>query len=124
MPKITFLVDHTPKGQAPDRPTYKAGETHDLEQSYADKYVLRGLAKPFDPKAERERKDREAAERKAHDDAAKLAARAAVVIPDNLPFEFAALRDLAQSLTDDVVKSRDDAMKAIEAEKARRAALG
>lgn len=44
MPKITFVVDHTPKGDAPDRPTYKKGETHDLELSYADKYKRRGWA--------------------------------------------------------------------------------
>jgi|GEM_PF-5079207 len=44
MPKITFLVDHTPQGQAPDRPTYKAGESYELDLSYAEKYKRRGLA--------------------------------------------------------------------------------
>lgn len=47
MPKITFIVDHTPAGQSPDRQTYKAGETYDLEASYADKYVRRGWAEPY-----------------------------------------------------------------------------
>lgn len=54
MPKITFTVDHTPAGQAPDRQTYKAGETYDLEASYAEKYVRRGWAVPAaveEPKA-------------------------------------------------------------------------
>lgn len=44
MPKITFTADHTPKGQAADRPHYKAGETYDVETSYAEKYKSRGLA--------------------------------------------------------------------------------
>lgn len=120
MPKITFILDHTPKGQSPDIPTYKAGQTYDLEASYAEKYVRLGYARSFDPKAERERKEREAAEQRAAAEAAKIAARAAVVIPAELPFEFAALRDLAQQLSDDAIKSREDAVKAIEAEKARR----
>lgn len=47
MPKITFIVDHTPAGQSPERQTYKAGETYDLEASYADKYVRRGWAEPY-----------------------------------------------------------------------------
>lgn len=51
MPKITFIVDHTPDGQAPNRPTYKAGETHDLERTYAEKYVRRGWAKPYEAPA-------------------------------------------------------------------------
>lgn len=51
MPKITFIVDHTPDGQAPNRPTYKAGETYDLERSYAEKYVRRGWAKPYETPA-------------------------------------------------------------------------
>lgn len=46
MPKITFIVSHTPKGSAADIPTYQAGETYDLETSYAEKYVRRGWAKP------------------------------------------------------------------------------
>lgn len=49
MPKITFTVDHTPPGHAPNRPTYKAGETYDLEASYAEKYVRRGWAVPAVP---------------------------------------------------------------------------
>lgn len=64
MPKITFVVDYTPKGQAPDRPTYKAGETYDLEASYAEKYVRRGWAEPAAQKPARTRKQ-EASEEKA-----------------------------------------------------------
>lgn len=48
--KITFKVDHTPKGQAPDRPSYKAGTTYDFSgpvgESYARKYLAHGLADP------------------------------------------------------------------------------
>lgn len=44
MPKIMFIVDHTPRGQAPDRPHYKAGQTYEVERSYAEKYKSRGLA--------------------------------------------------------------------------------
>jgi len=51
MPKITFIVDHTPKGQSPDRPSYKAFETYDLEESYAEKYKRLGLAKDAEPPA-------------------------------------------------------------------------
>lgn len=44
MPKITFIKDYRPKGDDPAIPTYKAGETYDLELSYADKYKRRGYA--------------------------------------------------------------------------------
>lgn len=54
MPKITFVVDHTPAGQSPDRPTYKAGETYDIEASYAEKYVRRGWARPTEEKIAQE----------------------------------------------------------------------
>lgn len=57
MPKITFIVDHTPKGQSPDIPTYKAGESYDLEASYAEKYIARGWAKPYE-KPEKPRRER------------------------------------------------------------------
>ena len=42
--KIRFKVHHRPKGDAADIPTYKAGETHDLELSYAQKYIRLGYA--------------------------------------------------------------------------------
>ncbi len=42
--KIRFKVHHRPKGDAENIPTYKAGEVHDLELSYANKYIRLGYA--------------------------------------------------------------------------------
>jgi hypothetical protein len=48
--RITFTTDYTPDGQAPNRPTYKAGETYEFNGpvagTYGRKYVARGLAVP------------------------------------------------------------------------------
>lgn len=75
MPKITFIKNFTPKGQSADIPSYKAGETHDLHVSYAEKYVRLGMAKEFDAKAERRAKaDDEARARAEEEAAAKLKA--------------------------------------------------
>lgn len=52
--------------------------------------------------------------------AARLAARAAVVIPEPLPTKVEDLRAIATQLTDEPVKSRDEALAVIEAERARR----
>lgn len=129
MPKITFIVDYTPQGHAPDRPTYKGGETYDLHISYAEKYVRLGLAKDFDPvaakakaaAAARAKAEQEAADRMA----AKLEQRGKVMIPADLSLlEWPGLRELAQSLSDDQIKDRDAALKAINAELARRAGQG
>lgn len=116
MPKITFIVDHTPKGQAADRPTYKAGETYDLEQSYAEKYKRLGFAVD-----EAAAKAKAKAERAQASYVAKLEARGKVLIPADLTLlEPRALIDLASSLSDDAVRNKDDAVKAIDAELARR----
>ncbi len=42
--KIRFKISHRPKGDAADIPTYKAGEVHNLELSYANKYIRLGYA--------------------------------------------------------------------------------
>jgi hypothetical protein len=156
--KITFIVDHTPQGHAPDRPSYKKDETYDLHISYAEKYKARGFAVDFDPRAERERRqqqERAEAERRVAEDAAalaaerdrkllqekadadrktaedaaalaaKLEARGKILIPADLSIlDYPALRDLAQSLSDDNVKNKDGALKAIEAERVRRISMG
>ncbi len=44
MPKITFTHDYRPKGDDPAIPTYKAGESHDFDLSYAEKYKRIGVA--------------------------------------------------------------------------------
>lgn len=44
MPKVTFVKKHRPKGDDPAIPTYKAGESYELELSYAEKYKRLGLA--------------------------------------------------------------------------------
>lgn len=121
--KVTFLVDHTPKGQAPDRPHYRAGEVHTLETSYADKYIGRGLAVDHDPKAERQRKESQDADRLAAEQARKLAARGKVVIPEQPPLEWDVLKELAAQLTDEHIRSRDHAMSVIQDELDRREAL-
>jgi hypothetical protein len=54
---------------------------------------------------------------------ALLAARGAVVIPGELPTKFEDMREIAVQLTDETVKSKDDALAAINAEIARRADL-
>lgn len=126
--KITFTTDHKVQQHDGNGPHYKAGETYDLHFSYAEKYKNRGLAVDFDGKAERARKqqqDQADVDRKAADDAAALAAkldaRGKIIIPDDLSgLDFSSLRDLAQSVSDQTIKSKDDALKAIEAEKVRR----
>jgi len=132
MPKVTFIVDHTPQGHAPDRPSYKKDKSYDLHISYAEKYKSRGLAVDFDEKAERERRkqqERAEAERKAAEDAAalavKLEARGKILIPADLAIlDWLALRDLAQSLSEDQIKNKDAALKAVETELARRNPTG
>ena len=42
--KIRFKINHRPKGDAADIPSYKAGDVHDLELSYASKYIRLGYA--------------------------------------------------------------------------------
>lgn len=126
--KITFITDHKVQQHDGKGPFYRAGESYDLHISYAEKYKNRGLAVDFDAKAERERRQQQEkadAERKAADDAAALAAkieaRGKILIPTDLTIlDFPALRDLAQSVSDQAIKSKDDALKAIEAEKVRR----
>lgn len=44
MPKITFIKDHKVIQGDGKGPHYKAGESHELELSYAEKYKRRGLA--------------------------------------------------------------------------------
>ncbi len=81
----------------------------------AEGFVARVAAEVSAEVADAERVAREKAETEA-----RLAARGAVVIPDELPTKFDELRELDVQLTDEPIKSKDDALKAIEAERARR----
>lgn len=101
------------------------GENRDIRDELVPGLIAEGFVErapaTVDPGVtEAERIAREKAEAEAK--AAALAARGAVVIPDEMPTKLDELRELAVQLTDEPVKSKDDALKAIEAEKARRAA--
>ncbi|EJN11843.1 hypothetical protein PMI42_04858 [Bradyrhizobium sp. YR681] len=128
--KVKMLV--TPPG---GRREFEKGETYDLEESYAKKFISRSWAEPADKAAERaakEEQERSAATAKAKTEqeardkaaaqlAARLEARGKIMIPADISNLSAGdVIKLAQSLSDDQIKTPDDAMKAIETEKARR----
>lgn len=85
MPKITFTVDHTPPGHAPNRPTYKAGETYDLEASYAEKYVRRGWAVPAVPPPAEEPKAPPAVEEKVERRRSRMFSRESSLVGERGP---------------------------------------
>lgn len=129
--KIKFIA--RPLG----RPEYKIGDEIEfngpIDEGYARKYIARGWAEDISPKvsvAEVESTEADDAAAAAAAEATrlqaeadKLAERAAVVIPDNVAeLPFADLRALAVQLTDETIRSKDDAIKAIEVEANRRAA--
>lgn len=132
--KLKFDRGYTPPGDARDRPTYEAGKTYDFSGAvaltYAKKYIERGLAHevgaPDVATVEQARSDQaqlnlQEAERNA-EEAAKLAARSAVDIPDDIDrLHWRDLQKLASQLTDDPVRSKEDAVAAINAERGRRA---
>ncbi|MBY9051604.1 hypothetical protein K7462_30455, partial [Pseudomonas fluorescens] len=119
--KVKMLV--TPPG---GRREFEKGETHDLEESYAKKFISRGWAEPADKAAERAAREEQertitAARAKAEQDAkdkaaaqlaAKLEARGKIMIPADLSNMAAGdVIKLGQSLSDDPVKTPDDAVK-------------
>jgi hypothetical protein len=130
--KIKFIA--RPLG---GRPEYKIGDTVEfngkVEEAYAQKYIDRGWAEDVSEKVSAstvETTEADEAAAAAAEEAArlqaeadKLAARRDVEIPDDwqdLPWF--SLRSLAASLTDDPVKSKDEAIAVVEAEIAHRAA--
>jgi hypothetical protein len=122
--KIKFVQQHIVRGQTrAEDVTYENGQVADfgkdpVDNSYARAYVERGYAEEFDEVADRAR---EKARGEAAKVVAKLDARGKIVIPDDLTkLADADLIKLGQSLSDDQVKTKDDALKAIETEKSRR----
>ncbi|WP_158671931.1 hypothetical protein [Bradyrhizobium guangdongense] len=121
--KIKFIEQHIIRGQTrAEDVVYAKGQVVDfkgkVEETYARKYIDRGWAEPYDEAAERARARAESDAAKA---AARLEARGKVAIPDDISkLTDADLIKLGQSLSDDQVKTKDEALKAIEAETARR----
>lgn len=121
--KIKFIEQHIIRGQTrAEDVVYEKGRVFDfkgkVEEGYARKYIDRGLAEPYDDAAERARAKADAEAAKS---VAKLEARGKIVIPDDVSkLTDADLIKLGQSLSDDQVKTKDEALKAIEAETARR----
>lgn len=121
--KIKFIEQHIVRGQTrAEDVTYEKDQVVDfkgrVEETYARAYIERGHAVEFDEAAEKARAKAEADAAKA---AAKIEARGKVAIPGDLSkVADADLIKLGQSLSDDQVKTKDDALKAIEAETARR----
>ena len=121
--KIKFVEQHIIRGQTrAEDVTYEKDQVVDfkgrVDETYARAYIERGHAVEHDEAAERARAKAESEAAKA---AAKLEARGKIVIPDNLlTLADGDIIKLGQSLSDDQVKTKDDALKAIETEKARR----
>lgn len=119
--KIKFIEQHIVRGQTRDEDVvYEKDQVVDfgkdrVDNSYALAYIERGYAVEFDEAGERARKA------DAAKVAAKIEARGKIMIPIDLTkIDDADLIKLGQSLSDDPVKTKDDALKAIEAEKSRR----
>lgn len=132
--RIKFLVDHKVQQSDGKGPSYEKGRTYEFTgfspETYAAKYVRVGIAEEVKEDARAVDAHRaseaaaaaEAARREAAE-AAKLKARGAVVIPEKYAdLGWKKLRPLATQLTDETVHSQADAIQAIEAELARRAA--
>lgn len=121
--KIKFTEQHIVRGQTrAEDVVYEKDEVKDfkgkVEETYARAYVERGYAVEVDEAAERARAKADAEAAKA---AAKLDARGKIAIPTDLSkVADADMIKLGQALTDDQVKTKDEALKAIEAETARR----
>ncbi len=99
-----------------------AGGSHDIRDELVPGLIAEGFVERGEAQLSLEVTEAERIAREKADAQARLDARGAVVIPDELPTKFDELRELAVQLTDEPIKSKDDALKAIEAEKARRAA--
>jgi hypothetical protein len=121
--KIKFIEQHIVRGQTrAEDVVFEKDQIVDfkgrVEETYARAYVERGYAVEYDEAAERARAKAEAETAKT---AARLEGRGKIAIPDDLS-QIAAgdVIKLAQSLSDDQIKTPDEALKAIETEKARR----
>ncbi|MCK1693722.1 hypothetical protein [Bradyrhizobium sp. 144] len=122
--KIQFVQQHIVRGETRDKDVvYEKDQVVDfgndrVDNSYARAYVDRGYADEINGAAERGRAKANAESARA---AARLEARGKIAIPDDLSkVADGDLIKLGQSLSDDMVQSKDDALKAIETEKARR----
>lgn len=122
--KIQFTQQHIVRGETRAKDVvYEEGQVVDfgkdrVDNSYAQAYIDRGYAVEFDDGAADKIRDKNKNDGKL---VAKLEARSKIVIPDLLQtLSDADLIRLGQSLSDDQVKTKEDALKAIEAEKVRR----
>lgn len=133
MMKIKFDRTHRVTQGDGKGPVYEAGKTYEFSgivgEGYGRKYVARGLAHEVSEKqttidmARSEQADRNLAdaERRAQE-AAKLAERGQVEIPDNVDdLPWSELRALASKLTDETIHNKAEALSAITAERGRRA---
>lgn len=122
--KIQFTQQHIVRGETRDEDVvYEKDQVADfgkdrVANSYALAYIERGYAVEFDEGAEKARKKNDA---EVAAKAAKLDARAKIAIPTDLSkLKDAEIIELGHSLSDEFVKNKDDAFKAIDAERARR----
>lgn len=134
MIKIKFDTDHRVKQGDGNGTRYEAGKTYSfsgqVNETYARKYISRGYAHEVGAesvatidaaKAEQAERERAEAERRA-EEAAKLAERSSVEIPDDLEsLSWPELRALASKLTDDGIHNKAEALAAIQHERGRRA---
>ncbi|MBN9007249.1 MAG: hypothetical protein J0H40_17765 [Rhizobiales bacterium] len=123
--KIKFTEQHIIRGQTrAEDVVYEKDQVVDfkgrVEETYARAYIERGHAVEHDETAERARSKADAEAAKA---AAKLEARGKIAIPADLTkIADADLIKIGQSVSDEpaAIKTKDDALKAIAAEQARR----
>jgi hypothetical protein len=122
--KIQFVQEHIVRGETrAEDVVYAKDQVVDfgkdrVANSYAQAYIERGYAVEIDEVAEKARKKNEA---EVAAKAARLEARGKIAIPFDLSkLKDAEIVELGQSLSDEMVKNKDDAFKAIEAEKSRR----
>lgn len=122
--KIQFTQQHIVRGETRAKDVvYEEGQVVDfgkdrVDNSYALAYIERGYAVEFDDAAADKNRD------KIRNDAklvAKLESRGKILIPADLQtLSDPDLIRLGQSLSDDQVKTKEDALKAIDAERTRR----
>jgi hypothetical protein len=122
--KIQFIQQHIVRGQTREEDvTYEEGQIADFGKdrvgnTYAQAYIERGYAVEVDEAADRAREKTRADAARA---TARLEARGRIAIPsDVLNLKDTDVIQLGQSLSDDPVKTKDDALRAIETEKVRR----
>ncbi|MGY3366172.1 hypothetical protein ACVWZL_003297 [Bradyrhizobium sp. GM2.4] len=120
--KIQFVQQHIVRGETrAEDVVYEKDRVVDfgkdrVDNSYAQAYVDRGYALELDQAGDRGRGKSDVSRA-----ASKLEARGKIVLPDDLSkVTDGDLINLGQSVSDDQVKTKDDALKAIETEKARR----